>query len=49
MGKLLQYNINGKCYTIIRNMYRNIKSNVAINNESSICFHCSNGVRQGEN
>ena len=47
--KLLQYNINGKCYTIIRNMYRNIKSNVAINNESSIFFQCLNGVRQGEN
>ena len=30
-------------------MYRNIKSNVAINNESSIFFHCLNGVRQGEN
>ena len=48
-GKLLQYNINGKCYTLIRNIYRNIKSMVAINNKSSVFFHCLNGVRQGEN
>ena len=47
--KLKEYNINGKCFNIIKNMYENIKSKVATNNESSAFFPCLTGVRQGEN
>lgn len=47
--KLNQYSINGKCLTLIQNMYENIKSKVMLNNESSAYFPCLTGVRQGEN
>jgi hypothetical protein len=47
--KLLKYNINGKCFTVIKNMYHNIKSRIKSNNEYSDFFPCMNGVRQGEN
>ena len=41
--------INGKCLILIQNMYKNIKSRVVSNDESSIFFPCTQGVRQGEN
>ena len=47
--KLLQYNINGKCFNVIRRLYANIKSKVMTDNDSSAYFPCMNGVRQGEN
>lgn len=48
-SKLLQHDINGKCFNVIRNLYANIKSKVTTNNESSAYFPCMTGVRQGEN
>ena len=47
--KLQQHKINGKCLTLIKNMYINIKSSIVANNKSSIFFPCIQGVRQGEN
>ena len=47
--KLLSYNINGKMYDIINNMYSQIKSRIVYNHEVSNFFNCGNGVRQGEN
>ena len=47
--KLQQHKINGKCSTLIQNMYNNIKSRVVANDKSSILFPCIQGVRQGEN
>ena len=48
MEKLLARYINGKCFQIILNMYKGIKSCVSYNGEqsSSLSFR---GVRQGEN
>ena len=37
------FNINGKCYTLIQNMYKNIKSYVTVNGESSSTFPCKTG------
>ena len=47
--KLAKHHINGKCLTLLQNMYKNIKSNVTVNNNSSAFFPCQTGVRQGEN
>lgn len=47
--KLLQNNINGKFYTVIYNMYSNIKSYISFNGEKSLPFVSEIGVRQGEN
>ena len=47
--KLLLNNINGKMFYVIRNMYKNIKSNIIYNGDKSDYFPCDNGVRQGEN
>ena len=47
--KLLSYNINGKFFQIIKNMYNNIKSCITLNNNTSDFFHCNCGIRQGEN
>ena len=46
--KLLQYNINGKCFNVIRSLYANMKLKVMTDNDSSAYFPCMNGVRQGE-
>ena len=46
--KMLEYNINGKCYRLIKNMYNNIKSSVMVNGEVSNYFACNIGLRQGE-
>ena len=48
-GKLLHYQINGKCFKIIRSIYENIKSNVEANGSMSAFFKCLSGLRQGEN
>ena len=47
--KLDQYNINGKCLQLIKNMYANIKSRIMNTEGTSAYFACLNGVRQGEN
>ena len=48
-SKILKYNINGKVFNVIKNMYKNIKSCVNVNNQNSAFFQCCRGVRQGEN
>ena len=47
--KLLELNINGKCFNLIRNMYSNIKSRISTEEGCSAFFPCNSGVRQGEN
>ena len=47
--KLLQYNINGKLFKVINNMYNNIKSSIGHNGTISPEFVSEIGVRQGEN
>ena len=47
--KLDDYNINGKCLNLIKNMYANIKSRIKNSEGTSPFFACCNGVRQGEN
>lgn len=47
--KLLQHNINGKMFNVIRSLYSDIKSKVMTDDGSSAYFPCMNGVRQGEN
>ena len=47
--KLLELNVNGKCFNIIRNMYSNIKSRISTVEGCSAFFPCNRGVRQGEN
>ena len=47
--KLDQYDINGKCLQLIKNMYANIKSRIMNTEGTSAYFACLNGVRQGEN
>lgn len=47
--KLIESNINGKCFNLIKNMYNNIKSCVCVNGCFSDYFMPTLGVRQGEN
>ena len=48
-SKILSYNINGKIFQVIFNMYKNIKPCVFANGQISSSFPCETGVRQGEN
>ena len=47
--KLIKSGITGKMYTLIYNMYQDIRSCVAVNGECSQFFNSYIGVRQGEN
>lgn len=47
--KLLNNNVNGKCFRFITNMYSNIKSRIKTAEGASAFFPCQTGVRQGEN
>ena len=47
--KLLKHGIRGKNFTVIQNMYKEIKSCITVNGNSSSFFSCEKGVRQGEN
>ena len=47
--KLKDYHITGKCHTLIKNMYNNIKSKISTHNGTTDYFPCTIGVRQGEN
>ena len=49
LQKVLNSNIDGKVFNVIRNMYANAKSHISINNTLSEGFPCEVGVRQGEN
>ena len=49
MYKINQFNITGKCYELIKTMYKSIKSSVSVNNICSNYFPSNIGVRQGEN
>ena len=46
---LVNSNINGKCFKIIKNMYNGIKAKLKINGFLSGSFPCQLGVTQGEN
>ena len=47
--KLISSQINGKVFTVIKNMYENAKSHISLDNRLSDAFPCQVGVRQGEN
>ena len=46
---ILKYNINGKVFRIVSNMYTSAKSYTKLTNNLSGIFKCDIGVRQGEN
>ena len=46
---LVNSNIDGKCFKIIKNMYNGIKAKLKINGSLSSSFPCQLGVRQCEN
>ena len=48
-SKLIRYNVNGRLFNVIKNMYNGIKSCLMLNGKTSDYFLCSQGVRQGEN
>lgn len=47
--KLLSYDIKGKIFNVIKNLYGNIKSCIRSNGQISSFFASNIGVRQGEN
>ena len=47
--KMLSYNINGKCYQVIKNMYANIKSKISTIKWKHQLLPLHDWVRQGEN
>ena len=48
-NKLLSYNIKGKLFNVIYNLYKHAKSCIKLNGSKSSYFNCMAGVRQGEN
>ena len=48
-SKLISSGINGKLMNVIFNLYKNAKSGVKVNDNTSPLFNCNVGVRQGEN
>ena len=48
-SKLMKYNVNGRLFNVIKNMYNGIKSCLLLNNKTTDYFYCNQGVRQGEN
>ena len=48
-NKLLENEINGKCFNVIYNLYQNIKSCISLNGNRSLPFESFIGLRQGEN
>ena len=46
---LMKHGITGRIIEVIKYMYERAKSRVKLNNQISKHFHCSQGVRQGEN
>jgi hypothetical protein len=47
--KLIENNISGKCFNVIKSLYQNVKSCVTKNCQKSDYFACNVGVRQIEN
>ena len=47
--KIQQFDKTGKCYTVIKSLYDQIKSCVSVNGVLSSLFASNIGVRQGEN
>lgn len=47
--KLLSYDMSGKCFRLINNMYSDIKSCLTVNGSHTNFFSCKIGLRQGEN
>ena len=47
--KLRLQGIKGKCFTLIQNVYNDIKSKIRTHEGISEYFQCNIGVRQGEN
>lgn len=47
--KLIKEGITGKCFTLISNLYKDIKSQVVTSEGNTAFFDCNIGVRQGEN
>ena len=45
--KLMNYNINGKVYTVIKNMYKNMDFTIKLNDMLTEKFKIENGVKQG--
>ena len=46
--KLIRLSVRGKILNVIMSMYKRVKSKVMVNNDISIGFECSLGVRKGE-
>ena len=49
MAENVNYNLDGKFFIIVRNMYEQAKSCVKLNGKCSHFFKSNVGVRQGEN
>ena len=47
--KLRYYGFKGKCYNVILNLYKDIKSKISTHEGNADYFDCMIGVRQGEN
>ena len=47
--KLVKYNIHGKLFNVVYNLYKHAKSCIKLNGSKSSYFNCMSGVRQGEN
>ena len=47
--KLRYYGFKGKCYNLILNLYKDIKSKISTHEGNTDYFDCMIGVRQGEN
>ncbi|XP_071508531.1 uncharacterized protein [Diadema antillarum] len=47
--KMLKSGVDGKVFTVIKNMYAQAKSCVLVDGQHSEAFQCNVGVRQGEN
>ena len=47
--KLCNHGFKGKCYNVILNLYKDIKSKISTNEGNTDYFECMVGVRQGEN
>lgn len=47
--KLRESGFKGKCYNLIKNLYKDIKSKVSTREGDTALFDCTIGVRQGEN
>ena len=47
--KLIENNISGKCFNVIKSLHQNVKSCISKNGQKSDYFACNVGVRQSIN